>query len=108
MESNRNYEHIIKKLEILAKHCSDMARCNGEPWESDVFILQETMDIVNDYQAVVGQLKRMQEKFETPGKPVYISGLDLYLCPECNRKTKLNHSFCHHCGKKLGWRRSRA
>ena len=29
--------------------------------------------------------------------------MDIYVCPNCGRRARLNHTYCHWCGKKLLW-----
>lgn len=63
---------------------------------------EDAMDILHDYRLQAKQYKALQKKHLTAGKPFLKDGV--WHCPDCNRRVAPNHSFCHRCGKKLGWR----
>lgn len=63
---------------------------------------EEALDILHDYQLQAKQYKALHSKHEVAGKPFMKDGV--WHCPGCNRRTAPNHSYCHCCGKKLGWR----
>lgn len=61
-----------------------------------------TLDIIHEYRALVRQGDELRQKHTVAGKPFLKDGV--WHCPDCNRRVAPNHSFCHRCGKKLGWR----
>lgn len=63
---------------------------------------EEALDILRDYRLQSKQYKALHSKHEVAGKPFLKDGV--WHCPSCNRRTTPNHSYCHCCGKKLGWR----
>lgn len=64
--------------------------------------LEEAMDILHDYRLQAKQYAPLQKKHLTAGKPFLKDGV--WHCPDCNGRCRPNNSFCHRCGKKLGWR----
>ena len=60
------------------------------------------LDILHDYRLQGKQYAALQKKHMVAGKPFLKDGV--WHCPDCNGRCKPNHSFCHRCGKKLGWR----
>lgn len=62
---------------------------------------EQVLDMLQDYRSQGKQLKAVCRRFQVGKKPVYRDGL--WHCPDCNRRTKLHHSYCHFCGKKLSW-----
>lgn len=62
----------------------------------------DALDILHDYRLQAKQYKALHSKHEVAGKPFLKDGV--WHCPDCNRRVAPNHSFCHRCGKKLGWR----
>lgn len=63
---------------------------------------EEALDILHDYRLQAKQYKTLHSKHEVASKPFLKDGV--WHCPSCNRRTTPNHSYCHCCGKKLGWR----
>lgn len=63
---------------------------------------EDAMDILHDYRLQAKQHKTLHSKHTVAGKPFLKDGV--WHCPDCNRRVAPNHSFCHRCGKKLGWR----
>lgn len=62
---------------------------------------EDALDILHDYRLQAKQNANLRRKYLTAGKPFLKDGV--WHCPDCNRRTGQNHSFCHRCGKKLGW-----
>lgn len=97
-----DYKDIIASLDGLKDHCDDMARGEDtEIWKQDVEALQEAMDIISDYEKVAVDAARMSQHYETVAKPIQKSGV--WVCPACGKKIPYHHSYCHWCGKKVGW-----
>ena len=63
---------------------------------------EDALDILHDYRLQGKQYAALQKKHMVAGKPFLKDGV--WHCPACNGRCKPNHSFCHRCGKKLGWR----
>ena len=64
--------------------------------------VEDAMDILHDYRLQAKQSAALRSKHAVAGKPFLKDGV--WHCPDCNGRCKPNHSFCHRCGKKLGWR----
>lgn len=62
----------------------------------------DALDILHDYQLQSKQYAALQKKHLTAGKPFLKDGV--WHRPDCNGRCRPNNSFCHRCGKKLGWR----
>lgn len=62
----------------------------------------DALDIIHDYRLQAKQYAALQKKHLTAGKPFLKDGV--WHCPDCNGRCRPNNSFCHRCGKKLGWR----
>ena len=62
----------------------------------------DALDILHDYWLQAKQYASLQKKHLTAGKPLLKDGV--WHCPDCNGRCRPNNSFCHRCGKKLGWR----
>lgn len=60
------------------------------------------LDILHDYRLQGKQYAAFQKKHMIADKPIAKDGV--WHCPDCNGRCKLNHSFCHRCGKKLSWK----
>jgi len=63
---------------------------------------EDALDIIHDYQLQARQDAALRRKHIIAGKPLLKDGV--WHCPDCNGRCHPNHSFCHRCGKKLGWR----
>lgn len=63
---------------------------------------EDALDILHDYRLQAKQITSLRNKHMVAGKPFLKDGV--WHCPDCNRRVAPNHSFCHRCGKKLGWR----
>ena len=63
---------------------------------------EDALDILHDYRLQAKENASLQSKHAVAGKPFLKDGV--WHCPDCNRRVAPNHSFCHRCGKKLGWR----
>ena len=71
-------------------------------WNEGANTPEEALDILHDYQLQAKQYAAFQKKHLTAGKPFLKDGV--WHCPDCNGRCRPNNSFCHRCGKKLGWR----
>ena len=71
-------------------------------WNEGANTPEEALDILHDYQLQAKQYAALQKKHLTAGKPFLKDGV--WHCPDCNGRCRPNNSFCHRCGKKLGWR----
>lgn len=63
---------------------------------------EEALDIIHDYRAQAKQNGNLCKKHLIAGKPFLKDSV--WHCPGCNRRVNPGHSYCHRCGKKLGWR----
>lgn len=63
---------------------------------------EDALDILHDYRLQGKQYKALHSKHEIAGKPFLKDGV--WHCPDCDGRCRPNNSFCHRCGKKLGWR----
>ncbi len=62
----------------------------------------EAQDLIYDYKALAQQYQTLHKRYEVAGNPILKDGV--WHCPSCNRRTSVNHSYCHCCGKRLSWR----
>lgn len=62
----------------------------------------EALDVLHDYRLQAKEYKALQKKHLTASKTFLKDGV--WHCPDCNRRVAPNHSFCHRCGQKLGWK----
>lgn len=85
------YNALIEKLDNLKDRCE----------KEEEAALQEAMDIISDYEKIAVDAARMSKHYEMADKPIYKSGV--YVCPVCGKKIPHRHSYCHWCGKKVGW-----
>ena len=58
-------------------------------------------DIEYDYAGQAKMLKEMIIFHRQDEKPIKQDGV--WLCPACHRRISEWHSYCHCCGKKVGW-----
>lgn len=102
-KATKEYKKIIAALDNLKDHCKSMARDkdSDEIWQQDVQALQEAMDIISDYEKAVADSSRMTQHYEMMVKPARRSGV--WCCPNCGKRVTYKHSFCHWCGKRVGW-----
>lgn len=70
--------------------------------EEGIRTAEEALDIIHDYRLQGKQCAALQKKHLNAGRPVLKDSV--WHCPDCNRRVYPNHSYCHRCGKKLGWR----
>lgn len=63
---------------------------------------EELENALQDYHDLAQQYSDLMAKFCYETKPVKRCGI--WVCPDCGRKIAYNHSHCHSCGKKLGWK----
>lgn len=63
---------------------------------------EDALDILHDYRLQAKQNANLRSKHMVAGKAILKDSV--WHCPDCNRRVAPNHSFCHRCGKKLGWR----
>ena len=103
MKKSKNYQKIISQLENLYVHVSEMAQSDGDSvWSKDKKALQEAIGIIDDYEKATEQTAQLVQRYEV-GAKVIRRDMDIYVCPNCGRRAKLNHIYCHWCGKKLLW-----
>ncbi len=94
---------IRGQLESLLSESRYMASC-GDPdgiFREGEKALEETLDMLHDYELQAGQIKKDAGHFHTDARPRFINGV--WLCPACSRRVGRNNTYCHWCGKKLGW-----
>lgn len=63
---------------------------------------EELESILQDYHDLAHQHSKMLADFCYEEKPVSRNGI--WLCPKCGKRTQYNHTHCHWCGKKMGWK----
>lgn len=62
---------------------------------------EKNLDIEYDYNGQAKMIQKMLLHYETEDRPIRRDGV--FLCPACGKRTSEWHSYCHICGKKLGW-----
>ena len=103
MKKTKNYQKIISQLENLYVHVSEMAQLNGgDVWIKDKKALQEAIGIIDDYEKATEQTAQLVQRYEVGAKVIH-RDMDIYTCPNCGRRARHNHAYCHWCGKKLIW-----
>ena len=55
-----------------------------------------------NYHDLAAQYSDMMTTFCYEDKPVKRN--NVWLCPKCGKRVQYNHTHCHWCGKKMGWR----
>ena len=70
-------------------------------WQRNLEALDSAMDVIYDYGRITKELTQLQRHFQIEAKPVFEYGA--WLCPACRKRISEWHSFCHCCGKRLGW-----
>lgn len=96
-KASKDYQKIIEELDACRLHCESMS-------QDGMDILQEAMDIIADYEAVVDQNNRMVAHYETADMTIKRQA-GVYVCPNCGKRVQVGHSHCHWCGKKVSWDR---
>lgn len=116
-----NTERILEQLSSLKDNSASFASAkDADPiWREDIAALEAAIaiigtlqdecvtdaqalkDLIFDYNLAVKQNNENHRKFEIAAKPVKRD--NVWHCPECNHRVAPRHSFCHWCGKKLGW-----
>lgn len=61
----------------------------------------EAMDLLYDYKGLSKQYAALYKRHSIETHPKHKDGV--WHCPDCNRRVQPHHSFCHRCGKRLGW-----
>ena len=82
-------DKVLLKFGVTKEPLQDNAAENLES------VLQDYLDLAQQYSDLV-------TKFCYETKPVKRNGV--YVCPDCGSRIAYNHSHCHRCGKKLGWK----
>ena len=57
--------------------------------------------VLDDYKKQGEQLGRMILRYETEDRPLRQG--EMYLCPHCHHRIRINHGHCHWCGGLIGW-----
>ncbi len=61
---------------------------------------EELESTLQDYHNLQ-QYGDMLTKYCYGKKPIMENGV--WLCPDCGRCIQFKHSYCHWCGRKMGW-----
>ena len=100
---------IINQLGSLRASSAEFAKSDpeNEIWQAALSgagctDLETTLDFLQDYNSLAKQYQTLHRKYEAPGKPTHKDGV--WHCPACNSRVQINHSHCHRCGKRIGWR----
>lgn len=105
---------IIEQMHTILKLHQE-ATLPNEPdsvWQKDVDAIHDTIAILSELQdagidglpalkRTIQRLKFYKFKFDVPIPPK--KGDGVLHCPQCNGRVQRGHTFCHKCGKKLGW-----
>lgn len=97
----KDYQKLVYILDEVASFLQPREDAENGQVVKDTF--KEIQDVLYDYPQQAEQLRLLMEKYETE-VPV-IRGKGFFQCPSCNGRTGRRHSYCHKCGKKLGWGR---
>lgn len=58
-------------------------------------------DIECDYNQQAKMLKELITHYRQPVKPDFVNGT--WVCPSCGERIGSWHTYCHACGKYVGW-----
>lgn len=62
---------------------------------------KELEAVLDDYKKQGEQLGSMILRYETEERPLRQG--EMYLCPHCHHRIRINHGHCHWCGGLIGW-----
>lgn len=62
---------------------------------------KELEAVLDDYKKQGEQLGKMILRYETEERPLRQG--EMYLCPHCHHRIRINHGHCHWCGGLVGW-----
>lgn len=62
---------------------------------------EELESTLQDYHDLAKQYSDMLSKYCYEEKHVLKDGI--WHCPKCHRRVRMHHTYCHWCGKKMGW-----
>ena len=62
---------------------------------------KELEAVLDDYKKQGAQLGKMILRYETEERPLRQG--EMYLCPHCHHRIRINHGHCHWCGGLIGW-----
>lgn len=62
---------------------------------------KELEAVLDDYKKQGEQLGSMILRYETEERPLRQG--EMYLCPHCHHRIRINHEHCHWCGGLIGW-----
>ncbi|WP_297311602.1 hypothetical protein [uncultured Oscillibacter sp.] len=94
------FESIRSVREKDAEACREAAGILSALLDGGCKTVEDTKDLVHDYNALAKQYQAMYKRHGTAGHAVHKDGV--WHCPDCNRRVHPHHAFCHSCGKKLG------
>ena len=61
---------------------------------------KELEAVLDDYKKQGEQLGKMILRYETEERPLRQG--EMYLCPHCHHRIRINHGHCHWCGGLIG------
>lgn len=89
------------EIEKIAAVLKKFKVCSGKT-DSLEGVAEELASTLQDYHDLAQQYGDMLTKYCYEDKPEKRNGV--WCCPACNKRISYNHSHCHWCGKKIGWR----
>lgn len=100
-----SFEQMLAELDGIqnAELRKGLAELLGELIVHCIRDLEELRDVQYDNDRIREEWDNLVKRHRTEQRP-QLSG-DIYLCPTCGRRTRLNNSYCHSCGQRLGWSR---
>lgn len=94
-------ENEIWQADVTA--CETSIRILASPERGCCTDLETTLDFLQELQFPGRSSTRPSTGSTRPqGSPPTKTGV--WHCPACNSRVQINHSHCHRCGKRLGWR----
>lgn len=88
-----------------ADACREAANILYVLLDGGIHTTEEAKAFVRGSKALARQYQALYQRHGTAGTATLKDGV--WHCPNCNRRTRPGHSFCHWCGKKLQWSRGR-
>ena len=96
-------ESVKVQLESLLSESRYMTsfKDSDDVFQADAEALEEVLNILHDYELLSKRIGKDDEHFHIAAKPVLKDGI--WLCPKCRKRVRMHHTYCHWCGKKMGW-----
>lgn len=65
---------------------------------TDVSMQEDAAEML---ESILQDYEKLINHYRVAGVPEQRSGV--YCCPACGKRIQYHHSYCHKCGKRVGW-----